>query len=122
MLNGITYQRFKKMKKLLITVSVLGLLSSCITDKQLLTSKELEDFSVKGDTILYKKTPVAVYTHWEYEINPVHGKNPNPVIELCIKQFDIPPMTEDILKYVHTKYPKVKVQVSAPREFKDSNH
>jgi hypothetical protein len=110
------------MKKLLITISVIGLLSSCGTDKQLLTEKEMTDFTVKGDTILYKETPVAVYTHWEYEINPGHGKNPKPIIELCIKQFGVPPMTDDILKFVHTKHPKVKVQVSAPREFRNATH
>lgn len=110
------------MKKIIITLGVLGLLSSCVVDKQILTPKELEDFTVKGDTILFKKVPVAVYTHWEYEINPVHGKSPKPIIELCIKQFDIPTMTEDILKYVHTQHPKVKVQVTAPREFKNSIH
>jgi hypothetical protein len=103
------------MKKLLIVISFISLLSSCVTDKQLLSSKELQNFTVQGDTILYKNAPIAVYTHWEYEINPAHGKNAKPIVEICIDQFDNMSVTNDLLKYVHTKHPKVKVQISTPK-------
>ena len=66
------------MKKLLITISVIGLLSSCGTDKQLLTEKEMTDFTVKGDTILIKEVGPNIqgmirYTFFEdFSLPPIN--------------------------------------------------
>ena len=110
------------MKKL-ITILTIGLLvSSCVTDKQLLTDNEMKDYSIKGDTILYKSVPIAVYTHWEYELNPSHGKKAKPIIELSIKHINIPPMADDLVKYVHTLHPKTKIEIVSPREFRNATH
>jgi hypothetical protein len=110
------------MKKI-ITILTFGLvLGSCTTDKYLLSVDEMKDYSVKGDTIFYKSTPIAVYTHWEYELNPSHGKKAKAIIELSIKHINIPPMADDLVKFIHTKHPKTKIEIVSPREFRDANH
>lgn len=110
------------MKKI-FTLLTIGLsFSSCLSDKFLLTDDQMKDFSVKGDTILYKSVPVGVYTHWGYELNPSHGKNSKPIIELSIKHINIPPMADDLVKFVHTLHPKTKIEIVSPREFRNANH
>ena len=100
-----------KMKKI-ITILTLGLLvSSCATDKYLLTEDELKNFSVKGDTILYKSVPVAVYTHWEYELNPSHGKKAKPIIELSIKSLSV--NTLFTLFYFFVVPPRIELGIRA---------
>ena len=110
------------MKKIIIILTIGSFVTSCVSDKYLLSESEMKNFSVKGDTIIYKSTPVAVYTHWEYELNPSHGKKAKPIIELSIKHINIPPMADDLVKFVHTLHPRTKIEIISPKEFKDANH
>ena len=109
------------MKKIII-LSFSLLLGSCVTDKYLLSKEEMADYSIKGDTIIYKSVPIAVYTHWEYELNPSHGKKAKPIIELSVKHINIPPMADDLVKFIHTLHPRTKIEIISPKEFKGANH
>jgi hypothetical protein len=95
------------MKKLITMLSIALLLGSCATDKNLLTQNELSDWSSQNDTIFYRKMPVAVFTHFEIEL--YRGKTD---LEICLKALDLDTMNieYDIIRYVHTKHPKDKVQ------------
>lgn len=110
------------MKNIFTILTIVVLASACATDKYLLTQEEMKNFSVKGDTIFYKSAPAALYTHWEYELNPSHGKRAKPIVELSIRHFDIPPLTEDLIKFVHTLHPRTKIEVISPREFRNAIH
>lgn len=93
-------------KFLLIGAIVLGLYS-CGTDKNLLTREELPNWSSRNDTIFYKNRGVAVFTHFEIEL--YRGKTD---MEICLSAIDLDTMNieYDIIRYVHTKHPKDKVQ------------
>jgi hypothetical protein len=105
------------MKKLLL---VLGLTTSmiiggCAVDKELLTKEELSKWTIKDDGILYDNKLVAVYDHVEYELNPSHGKGATPIVELSITQISFEVPTEKLIKFVHTKHSKQKVEIVVPR-------
>lgn len=110
------------MKNIITILTICLFVSSCVTDKYLLTADEMKNYDVKGDSIFYKSVPIAVYTHWEYELNPSHGKGAKPIIELSIKHINIPPMADELVKYVHTLHPRTKIEIVSPREFKNANH
>ena len=107
------------MKKLitLITLSTL-ILVSCAVDKQLLSVDELKDWNVNSDTIFYKGKPAAIYDHYEYELNPSHGKASTPIQELSITQIDLLVPTDVLIRYIHTKHTKQKVEIVVPKRFK----
>jgi len=64
----------------------------------------------KSDTIA-----VAIFEHYEYELNP-HHRRPNILVELCFIQIDNDPQkTTDLIRFIHTMHSTSKIQV----EFKD---
>lgn len=66
--------------------------------------------SGKSDTIA-----VAIFEHYEYELNP-HHRRPNILVELCFIQIDNDPQkTTDLIRFIHTMHSTSKIQV----EFKD---
>jgi hypothetical protein len=96
------------MKALIITITLTILtLASCVTDKNLLTKSEQFDWSNRNDTIFYRNTPVAVFTHYEVEL--YRGRTDH---EICLSALDIDTnnLEPDIIRYVHTKHPDDKVQ------------
>lgn len=89
-----------------IILSIL-LLSGCATDRNILTDSEMNNWSNRNDTIFYKNDPVAFFTHYEIEL--YNGKTDR---ELCLSELKLDTIDRgyDIIKYVHTKHPKNKVQ------------
>lgn len=104
------------MKKILITLTLITtLLFSCSVDKHLLTKEESAKWSVKGDTIYYSQRAVAIYDHYEYELNPSHGKHAEPIVELSIAQITLNVSTAELIKFVHSLHSKQKVEIVVPR-------
>lgn len=95
------------MKKLLLPLFGLLVMSSCVSRKNLLTETELKNWKVVSDTILYKNTPAAVFTHYEIEL--YRGKMNR---ELCLEQLnDSVVSIDNIIYYVHTIHHNDKIQV-----------
>lgn len=84
-----------------------------------LEAKELQNWFHRKDTIFKKESSdtvaVAIFEHYEYELNPHHRK-PNILAELCFIQIDNDPQkTTDLIRFIHTMHSASKIQV----EFKD---
>jgi hypothetical protein len=95
------------MKKILLPLFGLLIMSSCITRKNLLTKNEIKNWKVVNDTLMYNNTPTAVFTHYEIEL--YRGK---VVRELCLEQLnDTVTTIDNIIYYVHTLHHNDKVQV-----------
>lgn len=76
---------------------------------------ELKEWSNRNDTILRNNKPVAIFEHYEYELNPNH-RRPAMQAELCFIQIDDESEnTVGLIRYIHTMHPSSKVQV----EFKE---
>lgn len=95
------------MKSIILVALAILALSSCATDKNLLTSAEKFDWSSRNDTIFYRNAPVAVFTHYEVEL--YRGRTDR---EICLSALDIDTVNlePEIIRYVHTKHPYDKVQ------------
>lgn len=107
------------MKKLVLLVAVVLLLSNCGIDKNLLTEAEAKNWSNRNDTIFYHQLPVAVFDHFEIEL--YRGRTDK---EMCLNALDIDTanLAPEIMRYVHTKHPLDKVQFTPLyREFKNKN-
>ncbi len=103
------------MKKVLI-FGLVGILSSCGLDKQILSVDEQKEWSVKNDTIYYKNQSIGYYDHFEYELNPSHGRSARPIIELSITQLKSgQDNLEGLIRFVHTKHRKQKVEIVVPK-------
>lgn len=81
--------------------------------------EELKQWFHRNDTIFTKvksdTVAVAIFEHYEYELNPHHRK-PNTLAELCFIQVDNDPQnTTDLIRFIHTMHSTSKIQV----EFKD---
>jgi hypothetical protein len=84
-----------------------------------LEAEELQNWFHRKDTIFTKEKSdtiaVAIFEHYEYELNPHHRK-PNILAELCFIQIDNNPQnTTDLIRFIHTMHSTSKIQV----EFKD---
>ena len=84
-----------------------------------LEPEELQNWFHRKDTIFTKvksdTVAVAIFEHYEYELNPHHRK-PNILAELCFIQIDNDPQkTTDLIRFIHTMHSTSKIQV----EFKD---
>ena len=90
-------------------------LFSCKVDKEIMSTEELNKWSTKSDTIFYSGQPVAVYDHFEYELNPSHGKGSKPIIELSIIQISFAANTDELVKFIHTKHNRQKVEIVVPK-------
>ena len=95
------------MKSIILVIVTILALASCVTDKNLLTKSEQFEWSNINDTIFYRNTPVAVFTHYEVEL--YRGRTDH---EICLSALDIDTnnLEPDIIRYVHTKHPNDKVQ------------
>lgn len=95
------------MKSIILVIATIFTLASCVTDKNLLTKSEQFEWSNRNDTIFYRNTPVAVFTHYEVEL--YRGRTDH---EICLSALDIDTnnLEPDIIRYVHTKHPADKVQ------------
>ena len=95
------------MKSIILVIVTILALASCVTDKNLLTKSEQFEWSNRNDTIFYRNTPVAVFTHYEVEL--YRGRTDH---EICLSALDIDTnnLEPDIIRYVHTKHPTDKVQ------------
>lgn len=95
------------MKKLLGLLLVIGMISSCAVDKQILSSSELKRWDSHRDTLFYDHIPVAIFTGFEVELYKGDMTN-----ELCIEQInDTVVPIDSIVLYVHTYHRNDKVQV-----------
>lgn len=103
------------MKKMLIIVGFTVFLTSCLVDREIIGKDELSKWSVKNDTIFYNSKTVAYYDHSEYELNPRHGKRAKTIQELSITQINFDVTTDELIKYVHKKHKKQKVEIVVPR-------
>lgn len=84
-------------------------LASCVTDRNILTNIEKSEWQSQHDTIFHKGIPVAVFTHFEYELY-----KGDQSIELCLSQInDTLNDIDGLIKYVHTVHSKEKVQIRA---------
>ena len=84
-----------------------------------LEDKDLQNWFHRKDTIFKKENSdtvaVAIFEHYEYELNPHHRK-PNILAELCFIQIDNDPQkTTELIRFIHTMHSASKIQV----EFKD---
>jgi hypothetical protein len=84
-----------------------------------LEPEELQNWFHRKDTIFtIEKSDtiaVAIFEHYEYELNP-HHRRPNILVELCFIQIDNDPQkTTDLIRFIHTMHSTSKIQV----EFKD---
>ena len=103
------------MKKMLIIVGFTVFLTSCLVDREIIGKDELSKWSVKNDTIFYNSKTVAYYDHSEYELNPRHGMRAKIIQELSITQINFDVTTDELIKYVHKKHKKQKVEIVVPR-------
>lgn len=103
------------MKKVLLSIGIVLSLFSCKVDKEIMSVDELTKWSTKSDTIFYSNQPVAVYDHFEYELNPSHGKDAKPIIELSIIQISFAVTTDELVKFIHTKHNRQKVEIVVPK-------
>jgi hypothetical protein len=81
--------------------------------------EEIKQWFHRNDTIFTKvksdTVAVAIFEHYEYELNPHHRK-PNILAELCFIQIDNDPQnTTNLIRFIHTMHSTSKIQV----EFKD---
>ena len=95
------------MKKIIGLLLVIGILSRCAIDKQILTSVEINRWCSHSDTLYYDHVPVAVFTGYEMELY-----KGDMIKELCLEQINdsIVPI-DSIVLYVHTRHRNDKVQV-----------
>lgn len=77
--------------------------------------EEIADWSNRNDSIFKKGEVVAIFEHYEYELNPNH-RIPKMQAEICFIQVDNDPdNTINLIRYIHTMHSSSKIQV----EFKD---
>ncbi len=79
--------------------------------------KELSEWSSRNDTIFRKDSVVAIFEHYEYELNPNHRK-PKMLAEICFIQVDDEPQnTIDLIRFIHTIHSSSKIQVEFKYEY-----
>jgi hypothetical protein len=103
------------MKKILIIAGFVMSITSCLVDKDIINKNELTKWTVENDTIYYNSKSVAYYDHSEYELNPSHGCRAKIIQELSITQINFDIATDELIKYVHKRHSKQKVEIVVPR-------
>ena len=99
------------MKKVLILLSTL--IISCTVIKT--PKRELDKFSINGDTVLYNNRPVAYLYSMEYEFYRGHH-----VLEYSLKQINavgLNDTTQMIVDFVRIKHPKAKVEIKMENKY-----
>lgn len=102
---------------LVLTTTILYTTTSATDEPKIetLNEQELNEWSNRNDTIFRKNKVVAIFEHYEYELNPNH-RRPKMQAEICFIQVDDEPEnTIDLIRYIHTIHSTSKIQV----EFKD---
>lgn len=111
------------MKKLLLVLSIIAL-SSCVVIKEKkhvknmhLSNDEIVRFDIKDDYILYDSLVVAY-------IDDVGGEYFMGEVEMDISLIQLYPnieITEKLIKFIHVKYPRAKIEVNLDSENIDYN-
>lgn len=108
-------------KSIIITVLLLLLVTLVITSGtgepniSKMNSSEMKNWRNSNDTIFFNNKEVAIFEHYEYELNPSHHRSLIQT-ELCLIQIDDnPDNTMNLIRYIHTIHPSSKIQI----EFKD---
>lgn len=95
----------------LLLFSIILLLSSCVTDKYLLSTEEFNnsEYSVSGWEVLKSDTLViGKITSMESEIYKGHLVN-----EISISLMNVAEIDElEVMKYLHTRMPEVKIELN----------
>ena len=103
--------KIKTMKKLLLFMSVL-LLTSCATDKYLLSAEEMKNspYRTEGNKVMKGEEVIGKVTSTEVEVD----KKGNMTKEISITLVGFEQATEanDVIKFLHTKYPNKKIEVN----------
>lgn len=103
---------------LVLTVIAILYVTTSTTDEpaiEPLSTSELKEWTNRNDTIFRNNKTVAIFEHYEYELNPNH-RRPQIQPEICFIQVDDEPEnTMDLVRYIHTIHSTSKIQI----EFKD---
>lgn len=120
--------KFKTVYLIPISLFLLGILflTSFISNNpndsddpkiETMSSKELSAWSTRNDTIFKHDSIVAIFEHYEYELNPNH-RNPKMIAEMCFIQVDDEPQnTIDLVRFIHTIHSSSKIQVEFKYEY-----
>ena len=80
-------------------------------------AEEMKEWSTRNDTIFRKDSVVAIFEHYEYELNPNH-RRPMMLAEMCFIQVDDEPQnTIDLIRFIHTIHSTSKIQVEFKYEY-----
>lgn len=103
---------------LVLTAIAILYVTTSTTDEpaiEPLSTSELKEWTNRNDTIFRNNKTVAIFEHYEYELNPNH-RRPQIQPEICFIQVDDEPEnTMDLVRYIHTIHSTSKIQI----EFKD---
>jgi hypothetical protein len=119
-MRKITIKRMLVVVAAITGISMLYISTASATKEpgiEKMEQEEMLDWGNQNDTILRNGNPVAIFEHFEYEVNPNHRK-PNMQKELCFIQVDNnPDNTKSLIRYIHTKHPDSKIQVEFEEQY-----
>jgi hypothetical protein len=103
--------KIKTMKKLLLFMSVL-LLTSCATDKYLLSTEEMEKspYRTEGNKVMKGDEVIGKVSSTEIEIDKKGNRTQE--ISITLTGFDQVGEADEVIKFLHTKYPNKKIEVN----------
>lgn len=109
------------MKKIIFLLALIFTFGSCKqkywidrTKPEKLSTQEMAKFKTRNDTIFYEDKAVAIYTNCEWEY--YRGKK---TLELSFERlgYGLDWMSDHIINYIHTRYPKAKAEVKIPKVY-----
>lgn len=106
----------------LVAISAIAILyvSASATDEpqiEPMTALEMKEWSSRHDTIFKNDSVVAIFEHYEYELNPNH-RRPKMTPEICFIQVDDEPQnTIDLVRFIHSIHSTSKIQVEFKYEY-----
>lgn len=98
--------------KNLIVIALAVLLTSCATDKYLLSSEEMNKspFSIEGHTVKKGNEVIGRITSTEIEIDA--KGNMVKEFSFTLENMGKSAETEALLKFLHTKFPNKKIEIN----------
>lgn len=110
------------MMKTILFICAIAALAACSTGNFILSKDEMKKFEVKGDSIIYEGQYVAKFINleWEYMPRNSFGNKGRKTLEISVERINggVDDMTDKIVDFIHTRYPKAKAEVKIPHEFK----
>jgi len=108
-------------------VASLLLFASCATmkerkhvDEMHMSETEMVRYYHKNDTIYQDSVAIGIVQSVEWEYNP--NTNDDLVMEISITQINpFADYSYDLIRYVHTRFHKAKVEVNYDNHIKDEN-